>query len=212
MKWGLPEGISRRAPLVVLVMATMLATGVALAREAQADRADSHFVLPKSIGPLELVEEHTFDDARLGRAYSYRAPGFSLDIYIYPGEAAPEADGIVTAAARDEFEAAKTTVLSTKAYSRRALTGESTTTAGRDDAALPALEAVFDLSLEDVELRSYLWLTAADGYFVKARFSLLRELTLEADSARAEVLAELGALIASAPSGTAPSVAATDRS
>jgi hypothetical protein len=212
MKWRLPEGIARRAPVVVLVMAIMLATGVALAGEPPAARTDSPFALPKSIGPLELVEEHAFENPRLGRAYSYRAPGFSLDIYVYPGDTVPEADGIQTVAARDEFEAAKLTVLSTDAYSKRALTHESNTTVGRDGAALPALEAVFDLALEGVELRSFLWLTASDGYFVKARFSLLRELTLEADSARAEVLAELGALIASAPSGGAPSVAATDRS
>jgi hypothetical protein len=162
------------------------------------DTAQGGVVLPQFIGPLKYVGDRQFDDPLLGKAYSYRADGFSLDIYIYQGTSGGATDGVTGAGTRNEYEAAKQTVLATDAYASRVLIAERQARLGTTDDAPEALEAAFDLQLRGQRLRSFLWVTAANGYYVKARFSMNGDFDLEAEPAREHVLQELGAAVTDA--------------
>jgi hypothetical protein len=182
-------------------VATLLAAAAAAnATEAApaVETAALDYGLPRAIGPLQFVGEKSFDDPRLGKAFSYRADGFSLDVYIYPGDGVETSNGVEGRGTRNEYEAARSTVLATEAYEKRSLTSESRTRLGEDDTAPEALEAQFDLTLRGDRLRSFLWVTAANGQFFKARFSMRSEFDLEAGPAREQVMAEIGAVVSSA--------------
>lgn len=189
---------------VVVCLLALLALGAQAVRaapvsdESVIDTAQTGVVLPRAIGPLQFVGDRKFEDPRLGKAYSYRADGFSLDIYIYAGTSEGATDGASGSGARNEYEAAKETVLSTDAYATRTLVAEGQARLGEAPDAPEALEAAFDLVLRGQRLRSFLWVTAANGYYFKARFSMLSDLDIEAVTAREHVLQELGSIVTDA--------------
>jgi hypothetical protein len=199
------------AALVGFALCSFPAHSAEEAQSSDIDTAVAGVVLPRSIGPLQFVGDRQFDDPRLGKAYSYRADGFSLDIYIYQGTSGAVPDGATGEGARSEYEAAKSTVLATDAYATRLLVSEAHTRLGEAREAPEALEASFDLVLRGTPLRSFLWVTVANGHYVKARFSMNGDLDLEAEPARAQVMEQLGAVVTSARERKPVDVARTPR-
>ncbi len=188
--------------ITVRLASLVFAALVAVASHADTGKNDrvavstaAEFDLPTTIGPLKYSGERTYPSPELGTSYSYRGPGVSLDIYVYDAGQEDIPDGIDAAAAQAEFASAKSAVLDNSDYSNAVLMTDDTITIGTTE-SVPAFEASFQFATSKFRFRSYLWLTAIHGYYVRGRLSLDEKLAHEFELARQSVLQELGSAIA----------------
>jgi hypothetical protein len=159
----------------------------------------SKFKLLQNIGPLRFSGENSYSDRRLGRSFGYGASGISLIVYVYDYGQRDFPDGPDSAAACEQFERAKHEIEQGGNYQNVVLLRQATRRM-RDAADAPlAREALYEFDRNGVHAWSYLWLTAADGYFVKLRLSLREDVKDEIHDARAEILASVAEALAARP-------------
>lgn len=169
--------------------------------------APSPFKLPQNIGPLRYSGEIRYSDRRMGRAFTYNASGTSLKIYVYDFGLRGIPDGPDSIATCDQFESAKREIESGGNYENVKLRGEFSRVMGAADGAPVAREAIYEFDRNGIHAVSALWVTAADGFFLKLRLSLRAEIGDELDEAREEVLGAI-AVALSARTGVAAPVPA----
>jgi hypothetical protein len=168
----------------------------------------SKFKLLQNIGPMRYTGENRYSDRRLGRSFGYGASGISLIVYVYDYGLRDLPDGPDSVAACEQFERAKHEIENGGNYQNVVLLRQVTRRM-RDSADAPlAREALYEFDRNGVHAWSYLWLTAADGYFVKLRLSLREDVKDEMHDARQEILASVAKALADRPSRPEPSAAA----
>jgi hypothetical protein len=159
----------------------------------------SKFRLLQNIGPLRYTGSNRYTDRRLGRSFGYGASGISLTIYVYDFGMRGLPDGPDSVAACEQFERAKREIETGGNYQNVVLRREVTRRM-RDTADAPlAREAVYEFDRNGIHATSLLWVTVADGYFVKLRLSLRSEVADEVDDARMQILATMAEAIAARP-------------
>lgn len=150
--------------------------------------APSPFKLPQNIGPLRYSGEVRYSDRRMGRAFTYNASGISLKIYVYDFGLRSIFDGPDSVATCEQFESAKREIERGGNYQDVKLRGQFSRTMGAADDAPVAREAVYEFDRNGIHAVSALWVTAADGYFLKLRLSLRAEIGDELDEASEQIL------------------------
>jgi hypothetical protein len=190
-----------RARNCVLPLALALA-GCAQGAAAEADLvklAPSKFKLAQHIGPMRFSGARKFSDRRLGRTFGYVTDGISLTIYVYDYGLRDLPEGPDSVAACEQFERARDEIENGGNYQNVTLRGEHTRRMNDTAAAPLAREALYDFQRNGIDGVSGLWLTAHDGYFIKLRLSLRREVADEFDAARTQILATVAASMAARP-------------
>ncbi len=168
----------------------------------------SKFRLLQNIGPLRFTGANRYSDRRLGRSFGYGVSGISLTIYVYDYGLRDIPDGPDSVPVCEQFERAKHEIEYGDNYQNVVLRGQSTRRM-RDGAVSPLVrEAHYELDRNGIHAVSILWLTAADGYFVKLRLSLRGEVADELEDAREQILAELADAFAERPARPASATAA----
>jgi hypothetical protein len=162
----------------------------------------SKFKLLQNIGPMRFTGQNRYSDRRLGRSFGFGASGISLTIYVYDYGLRGLPDGPDSAEVCEQFERAKREIEDGGNYQnvvlRRQVTRRMT-----DFASAPlAREAEYEFDRNGVHAVSVLWVTAADGYFVKLRLSLREEVADELAEARAQILSTMAESFSARPSRT----------
>lgn len=159
----------------------------------------SKFRLLQNIGPMRYTGTNKYTDQRLGRSFGFGASGISLTIYVYDFGLRDLPDGPDSLAACEQFERAKHEIELGGNYQNVVLRREVTRRM-RDTADAPlAREAMYEFDRNGIHATSILWLTVADGYFVKLRLSLRSEVADELDDARAQILDTMAATLTARP-------------
>ena len=193
---------------VLLAVCSAAAQGAALG-DNTVHLLPSKFRLMQNIGPLRYTGENRYSDRRLGRSFGYGANGVSLTIYVYDYGISGIPDGPDSVAVCEQFEKAKHEIETGGNYQNVMLRREVMRPL-KDIAQAPgAREALYELDRNGVHAVSALWLTAADGYFVKLRLSLRKEVADELDEAMASILDALADAISRRPAR--PAAAAPDK-
>jgi hypothetical protein len=203
--------MTRRATGLRVALATSFLCAASAQGAALGDNmvrlAPSPFKLPQNIGPLRYSGEVRYSDRRMGRAFTYNASGISLKIYVYDYGLRGIPDGPDSIATCEQFESAKREIEVGGNYENVKLRGQFSRVMGAADDAPVAREAVYEFDRNEIHVVSALWVTAADGFFLKLRLSLRAEIGDELDEAREQVLAAI-AVALSARTGGAALVAA----
>lgn len=191
---------------MIRALAFVLA-GVLLAESVLAEDtvklAPSMLRLPQTIGPLRYTGE-TRHDRRLGRSFGYGASGVSLNIQVYDYGFRDLADGPDSTEACQQYESAKHEIDAGGNYQNVVLRGEVSRPL-RPGAPTPlAREAVYEFERNGLRAVSVLWLTAADGFFIKLRLSMRVEIGDELEDAREQILSAVAAAIAARPPRALP--------
>jgi hypothetical protein len=148
--------------------------------------------MPDRIGPLTYVgKPHTWPDKRLGSAYEFHAAGMKLDVYVYDAGVTDIPDGARSQAVCLEFEQAKRGV-EQGGFQGVVLKREQLARMGPGQELPLTREAVYEATMQDVQVVSYVWITGVSKHFVKLRFSAKQELRDELADARSAVLSTLG--------------------
>ena len=164
----------------------------------------SKFRLLQNIGPMRYTGTNRYTDRRLGQSFGYGASGISLTIYVYDFGLRGLPDGPDSVAACEQFERAKREIEIGGNYQNVVLRREVTRRM-RDTADAPlAREAVYEFDRNGIHATSLLWVTAADGYFVKLRLSLRSEVADELDDARMQILSTMSEAMTARPRRPAP--------
>jgi hypothetical protein len=167
----------------------------------------SKFKLLQNIGPMRYTGENRYTDRRLGRSFGFGTGGISLIVYVYDYGLEDLPDGPDSVAACEQFERAKHEIQHGGNYQNVVLRSEVTRRM-KDSADAPlAREALYEFDRNGIHAWSYLWLTVADGYFVKLRLSLREEVKDEMDDARVEILGIIANALAQRPAKPVPDVA-----
>jgi hypothetical protein len=167
----------------------------------------SKFRLLQNIGPMRFTGQNRYSDRRLGRSFGFGASGISLTIYVYDYGLRDIPDGPDSVPACEQFERAKAEIESGGNYQNVVLRRQVTRRM-RDTADAPlAREALYEFDRNGVHAVSLLWVTAADGYFVKLRLSLRDEVADELEEARAQILSTLAESFAARPARPAAAAA-----
>jgi len=161
--------------------------------------APSQFKLPQNIGPLRYSGDSRYSDRRMGRAYAYNASGISLNIYVYDYGLRDIPDGSDSVATCEQFESAKREIERGGNYQNVSLRSEFSRAMNPGNLPPVAREAVYEFDRNGIHAVSVLWVTAADGYFLKLRLSLRAEVADEFEEARDEVLATFAATLGARP-------------
>jgi hypothetical protein len=192
----------------LLVAASLQAGGVHAAAlgDNTVRLAPSSFKLPQNIGPLRYSAENRFSDRRMGGAFAFNTSGISLNIYVYDYGLRDLPDGPDSIAACEQFESAKREIERGGNYQNVILRGQFSRAMKAGVAPL-VREAVYEFDRNGIHAISALWVTAADGYFLKFRLSLRAEVADELDEARMEILGTIADAIAARPARPAPAQA-----
>ena len=166
--------------------------------------APSLFKLPQNIGPLRYSGESRFSDRRMGRAFAYNTSGISLNLYVYGYGLSDIPDGPDSVAVCEQFESAKREIERGGNYQNVSLRGEFSRAMKTGPASPVVREAVYEFDRNGIHAVSALWVTAADGFFLKLRLSLRAEVADELEEAREEVLNTIAAARAARPARSAP--------
>jgi hypothetical protein len=159
----------------------------------------SKFKLLQNIGPMRYSGENRYTDRRLGRSFGFGAAGISLIVHVYDYGLEDLPDGPDSVPACEQFERAKHEIEHGGNYQNVVLRSEVTRRM-KDVADAPlAREALYEFDRNGVHAWSYLWLTVADGYFVKLRLSLREEVKDEMHEARREILGIIAHALAQRP-------------
>jgi hypothetical protein len=199
------EAVTRVAFRAV-ALAALLAAGGDVAHAAKLGDntvrlAPSSFRLPQNIGPLRYTGSNRYSDRRMGRSFAYATSGISLNIYVYDYGYRGLPDGPDSFEACQQYESAKREIERGGNYQNVELRGEVARPMADTAAAPRAREALYEFDRKGIHAKSLLWVTTADGYFVKLRLSLRHEVADELDEARAHVLAAISAAIVDARDG-----------
>ncbi len=191
-----------------LCLASSMICGAAAHAAALSDNtvklAPSKLRLAQNLGPLRYAGENRYSDRRLGTSFGYNTSGISLTIYVYDYGVRDIPDGPDSVAACEQFESAKREIEHGGNYQNVVLRHEVSRRM-QDAAGAPmAREALYEFDRNGVHAISMLWLTAADGYFVKLRLSLRGEVADEQEDARAQILEALANAFTARPARPAP--------
>ena len=166
--------------------------------------------LLQNIGPLRFTGTNRYSDRRLGRSFGYGVSGISLTIYVYDYGLTDIPDGPDSVPACEQFERAKHEIAYGGNYQNVVLREQSTRRMRVGGAVAPLVrEAHYELDRNGIHAVSILWLTAADGYFVKLRLSLRGEVADELNDARDQILVELADAFAERPARPASATTAS---
>jgi hypothetical protein len=165
--------------------------------------APSLLRLPQNIGPLRYGAENRYSDRRMGRSFGYNASGISLNIFVYDYGIRDLADGPDSVAACEQYESAKSEIEHGGNYQNVVLR-EEVSRPLRPGTDLMAREAVYHFERNGLSALSVLWLTAADGFFIKLRLSMRTEIGDELDDAREQILESLAESIEARPRKVMP--------
>jgi hypothetical protein len=160
--------------------------------------APSMLKLPQVIGPLKYTGETRYD-RRMGHSFGYNASGISLNVFVYDYGIRNLPDGPDSAAACEQYESAKHEIETGGSYQNVVLRGEGSRPLRAGPAAPMAREAVYEFERNGLHAISVLWMTAADGFFIKLRLSMRTEIGDELEEARAQILEAVAAAIAARP-------------
>jgi len=169
--------------------------------------APSPFKLPQNIGPLRYSGENRYSDRRMGRAFTYNASGISLKIYVYDFGLRGMPDGPDSQVTCEQFESAKREIELGGNYQNVTLRGEFSRAMSAADPSPVAREAVYEFDRNGIHAVSVLWVTAAQGYFLKLRLSLRTEVAEELDEARGQILESMAAALRTRPVAPPPPAA-----
>jgi hypothetical protein len=161
--------------------------------------APSMLKVPQVIGPLRYGGENRYGDRRMGRSFGYNASGISLNVFVYDYGIRNLPDGPDSVAACEQYESAKREIETGGNYQNVVLRGEVSRPLRAGQPAPLVREAVYEFERNGLRALSVLWLTAADGFFIKLRLSMRVEIGDELDQAREQILAAIGAAIAARP-------------
>jgi hypothetical protein len=200
-----------RAAAAVRALGTLVGVLFAMAPSANAAAlgdntvklAPSLLKLPQNIGPLRYAGENRYSDRRMGRSFGYNASGISLNIFVYDYGFRDLADGPDSVAACEQYESAKDEIERGGNYENVVLREESSRPL-RAGGSLNAREAVYQFDRNGLSALSVLWLTAADGFFIKLRLSMRAEIGDELDDARDQILESLAEAIDTRPRRVMP--------
>jgi hypothetical protein len=144
----------------------------------------------------------------MGRSFGYNASGISLNIFVYDYGFRDLADGPDSVAACEQYESAKSEIESGGNYQNVVLREEASRPLD-PGTGLNAREAVYQFERNGLSALSVLWLTAADGFFIKLRLSMRTEIGDELDDAREQILGSLAEAIAARPRRVMPAAPAS---
>jgi len=164
----------------------------------------SKFRLMQNIGPMRFTGENRYTDRRLGRSFGFGASGISLIIYVYDNGLTDLPDGPDSVPACEQFERAKFEIEQGGNYQNVRLISEATRYLTDTASGPRAREAMYEFDRNGVHAWSYLWVTVADGFFVKLRLSLREEVRDEIPEARTEILTTIADALAERPARPAP--------
>jgi hypothetical protein len=139
----------------------------------------------------------------LGRSFGYNASGISLNIFVYDYGIRNLADGPDSVAACEQYESAKAEIERGGNYENVVMRGEVSRPL-RPGADLTAREAIYQFERNGLSALSALWVTAADGFFIKLRLSMRTEIADELDDAREQILGSLAEAIDARPRRVMP--------
>jgi hypothetical protein len=165
--------------------------------------APSMLKLPQTIGPLRYGSEMRYE-RRMGRLYTYNASGISLNVQVFDYGFRNLADGPDSAEACEQYQSARDEIESGGNYQNVILRSEVTRPLRADRPTPIAREAVYEFERNGVRAVSVLWLTAADGFFIKLRMSMRVEIGDELDDAREQILDAIAAAIEARPPRVMP--------
>lgn len=200
--------ICRLTKLAAVVLGIVVACAGGVARGAAlgdntVKLAPSLLKLPQNIGPLRYAGENRYSDRRMGRSFGYNASGISLNIFVYDYGIRNLADGPDSTAACEQYQSAKDEIEHGGNYEHVVLRGEVSRPL-RAGARLTAREAVYQFERNGLSALSVLWITAADGFFIKLRLSMRTEIADELDDAREQILDSLAEAIDARPRHVEP--------
>jgi hypothetical protein len=188
--------------LAMCALAATIAQGAPLG-DNTVKLAPSLLKLPQNIGPLRYAGENRYSDRRMGRSFGYNASGISLNIFVYDYGIRDLADGPDTVAACEQYESAKSEIERGGNYQNVVMRQEASRLL-RPGGDLAAREAVYQFERNGLSALSVLWLTAADGFFIKLRLSMRTEIADELDDAREQILQSLAESIEARPRKVIP--------
>lgn len=198
--------VTRYAAALVVACVATVAQGAPLG-DNTVKLAPSLLKLPQNIGPLRYAGENRYSDRRMGRSFGYNASGISLNIFVYDYGYRDLADGPDSVAACEQYESAKSEIERGGNYENVVLREEASRPL-KPGAELKAREAVYQFERNGLSAVSVLWLTAADGFFIKLRLSMRSEIGDELDDAREQILESLGDAIDARPRRVMPAAPA----
>jgi hypothetical protein len=170
--------------------------------------APSLLKLPQNIGPLRYSTENRYSDRRMGRSFAYNASGISLNIFVYDYGVRDLPEGPDSVDACEQFESAKAEIENGGNYQNVRLRAEVARRL-RADSPLSAREAVYEFERNGLSALSVLWLTSADGFFIKLRLSMRTEIADELDDARDQILGSITDAINARERGALPAPVAS---
>src|SRR3954469_7109767 len=190
---------ARRSLLLLLAAGSVVVVRGAALSDNTVRLLPSKFRLMQYIGPLRYTGENRYSDRRLGRSFGFGTSGISLTIYVYDYGLGDLPDGPDSVAACEQYEKSKLEIETGGNYQNVRLRREVTRPLGDTAQAPLAREALYDLDRNGIHAVSALWLTAADGYFVKLRLSMRQEVADEFDEARVSILDAMASSLSARP-------------
>jgi hypothetical protein len=185
--------------LCIALLACALAGGAARAAGTANEPvtlAPSRFTVPKTIGPMRYNGETVYKDRRLGRSFGYNVSGISLNIYVYDNGLSGVPDGPDSIAACQQYESAKREIENGGNYQNVKLRREVARRMSASADGIVAREAEYEFDRHGNHAVSVLWLTVADGFFIKLRLSMRAEISDELEEARAQILSAIALSLA----------------
>lgn len=198
--------VTRYAAALVVACVATVAPGAPLG-DNTVKLAPSLLKLPQNIGPLRYAGENRYSDRRMGRSFGYNASGISLNIFVYDYGIRNLADGPDTVPACEQYQSAKDEIEHGGNYENVVLSGEFSRPL-RPGSELAAREAIYQFERNGLKAVSVLWITAADGFFIKLRLSMRTEIGDELDDAREQILGSLAEAIDGRPRRVMPAAPA----
>jgi hypothetical protein len=191
-------------------MRTALGLLVCAALAASAARGDdtvklspSMLKLPQTIGPLRYGGETRYD-RRMGRSFAYNASGIALNVFVNDYGIRNLPDGPDSPEACEQYQGARNEIESGGNYQNVVLRSEVSRPLRADRPSPIAREAVYEFEHNGLHAVSVLWLTAADGFFIRLRLSMRVEIGDELDDAREQILEALAVAIEARPPRVLP--------
>jgi hypothetical protein len=194
--------------VLALLSCAVLAAAVARGDDT-VKLAPSMLKVPQAIGPLRYAGETRYD-RRMGRSFAYNASGISLNVFVYDYGIRNLADGPDSPEACEQYQSAREEIESGGNYQNVILRSEVSRPLRADRASPIAREAVYEFERNGMRALSVLWLTAADGFFIKLRLSMRVEIGDELDDAREQILEAISAAIEARPPRARPADPALD--
>lgn len=181
--------------IIFMVVSTLILSACETLPTKPFIEGNTGITLSPVMGGLPLVKKTDYPDPRLGVSYSYRDNNIAAcSLYIYNGGQSSISQGINSDAVKNEFQRARSDVLSAGSQGHYQSLEEiktQTRTISSGFGNVEYIESRFSFTAQGFNKYSHLLLTGVNSNFVKVRCTYLEQVSSKGAKAVSEFLSDL---------------------